>query len=191
MVTCRLTTQNQPTPAKKLIQTSWFQTNFAVYLWASHCSGPIVVLLVGGGWYWTACNLGCFASHCGGPVRLAKEYPSFECVYCLFGVVHLPHSIIKSQLTRIVAVRSRQQNSLNSFSLFPFKLKLAHANLQLKEPELSMKILIHSWAWDSCACPLQNIRLLHPSIVCEMHMTLNLGYIEGNPCSLINGLHLA
>ena len=30
------TTQNQPTPTKRLMQTSWFQTNFPVYLWYHH-----------------------------------------------------------------------------------------------------------------------------------------------------------
>ena len=31
------TTRNQPKPTKRLLQTSWFQTNFAVYLWQWHC----------------------------------------------------------------------------------------------------------------------------------------------------------
>ena len=31
------TTQNQPKPTKRHMQTSWFQTNFAIYLWQWHC----------------------------------------------------------------------------------------------------------------------------------------------------------
>ena len=30
------TTQNQPTPTKRLMQTGWSQTNFPVYLWYHH-----------------------------------------------------------------------------------------------------------------------------------------------------------
>ena len=145
-------------------------------------SSPVSSLL--GGWYWTASHF------ITGKLQKLSEISWFAWVFwlalvgfvlcCLKASHHWRNASVlmvclgKNQMRstspwfvpRLVTNIKHLHTFLAKISLLVYSQL---TNLQLKEPELSMKILMQSWVKDSCACPLQNIRLLHPSMHIHAH----------------------